>query len=101
MTCIKTEVENDVLKVYINTKGYFEGTKRKKDKSGNSWDNGVSFKILKVEISGPYLSKITTNAAAEVKFLNPNKVKEVTLKSSSASSIEGSFEVEKMTVDVV
>lgn len=99
MACIKTEVANDVLKIYIETKGYSENTKKKKAKGGNNWNNGVSFKVLKVEISGPYLSEITTSAAAEVKLLNPNKIKEVTLKSSSASSIEGSFEVEKMTVD--
>lgn len=99
MTCVKTEVTNDVLKIYIDTKEYFANTKRKKEKSGNNWNNGVSFKILKVEISGPYLSEITTSASAEVKLLNANKAKEVMLKSSSSSSIEGNFEVEKITVD--
>lgn len=99
IACVKTETENGVLKVYIDTTEYFKNTKKEKSKSGRNWNNGVSFEVLKVEISGPFLNEITTSTSAEVKLLNTNKAKEVTLKSSSSSSIEGSFEADKITID--
>jgi hypothetical protein len=98
---IKTEVENNVLKLYVNSKDY----KTKKNKTNflkinnDITINGIDFNILKITISGPNLESIKASSAATIKIENGNKTSGLDLAVSSSGSISGSFECSNAVVD--
>lgn len=94
MAVIKTEVEGETLKLYIDTKNYEPLGRKRKNKY-----NDVSFKVLKVTISGPSLTEIKASSSAKVKFLNLNKASNTTLTVSSSGRIQGSFESNNLTIE--
>lgn len=98
---IKTEVENNVLKLYVNSKDY----KTKKNKTNfmriNNINtiNGIDFNILKITISGPDLESIKASSTATIKIENGNKTSDLDLAVSSSGSISGSFECSNAVIE--
>jgi len=98
---IKTEVENNVLKLYVNSKDY----KTKKNKTNFLKINnditidGIDFNILKITIYGPNLESIKASSAATIKIENGNKTSDLDLAVSSSGSISGSFECSNAVIE--
>lgn len=98
MQCIKTEVNNGVLEIFVDTKSV-------KDKHKYTFDgfrnkiNGVPFKVLKVEITGPALTKFQATSSADIKVINTNTTNELEIKTTSSGSISGNFVCTKLEVD--
>lgn len=90
---VKTEVENGTLKVFIDNNGNSAGKKSKK-----RWNNNISYKYVKVTISGPHLSEIKASSSASVKVLNANKSEYLNIEVSSSGSISGNFACENATI---
>lgn len=98
---IKTEVENNVLKLYVDSKGY--KTKNSKSKvTGKNKTlsiNGINFNFLKIIISGPNLESIKASSSADIKIENWNTTTNLDIEVSSAASLSGKFECIKAFVD--
>lgn len=90
---VKTEVENGTLKVFIDNSGNSAGKKSKK-----RWNNNISYKYIKVTISGPHLSEIKASSSASVKIVNANKSQYLDIAVSSSGSISGNFTCENATI---
>lgn len=97
LKCIKTEVENGTLKLYIETNDY-KDKKGKKSKYVNHV-NGVGFTVLKVTISGPNLDAIKASSSADIKINNLNKTTNLSIEVSSSGSISGQFECSNTVVN--
>ena len=92
---IKTEVENGMLKVYVD-----EGNeKHKGSKKGNRSVNGMRFKILKVYVSGPALSSIKASSSADIKIENLNSTNQLDVAVSSSGSVSGKFDCSEVSID--
>ena len=98
---IKTEVENNVLKLYVNSKGSkIKNTRTNFMRLNNiNTINGIDFNILKITISGPDLENIKASSAATIKIENGNKTSDLYIAVSSSGSISGSFECSNAIVN--
>mgnify|MGYP003604115056 CR=1 FL=1 len=74
---IITEVESGILKIFINNKG-------KKNLNINN---------VKILVSGPKLSKLTTKSGATFKAVTPVKENTFAVSCNSGSSVSGSFKI--------
>lgn len=93
---IKTEVEGETLKLYVNTDND-KNTNKKSKKRG--WNNGVNFKILKVIVFGPNLKEIKANSSADVTIKNTNSSTNLNTDVSSSGSISGNFNCSNLFID--
>ena len=91
---IKTEVENGTLKVFIDNSGNLGEKKSKKRR----WNNNISYKYVKVTVSGPNLSEIKASSSGVVKILNLNKSEYLNITVSSSGSVKGNFECENASI---
>lgn len=98
---IKTEVENSVLKLYIDSRGYkANNTKTKNSKKNKTLTiNGINFNFLKIIISGPNLESIKASSSADIKIENLNKTSYLDIAVSSSGNITGTFECSNAVVD--
>jgi hypothetical protein len=98
---IKTEVENNVLKLYVDSKGYStKNSKSKVTRKNKTLSiNGINFNFLKIIISGPNLESIKASSSADIKIENSNKTTNLDIEVSSAASLSGKFECIKAFVD--
>jgi hypothetical protein len=98
---IKTEVENNVLKLYVDSKGYkTKNTKTKISRKNKTLRiNGIDFDFLKITVSGPNLESIKASSSADIKIENWNKTSDLDLAVSSSGSISGSFECSNAIVN--
>ena len=98
---VKTEVENNVLKLYIGSKGSkTKNTKTNFMRINNiNTINGIDFKMLKITISGANLESIKALSAATIKIANLNKTPGLDLAVSSSGSISGSFECSNAVIE--
>jgi hypothetical protein len=98
---IKTEVENNVLKLYIDSKGYKTKNTKLKVLSKNKTlsINGINFNSLKILVSGPNLESIKASSAADIKIENLNTTTYLDITVSSAGSISGAFDCLNAVVD--
>jgi hypothetical protein len=90
---IKTETVGETLKIYIENDSYNQKGKNK------NWKNKLSFKTLKVIISGPNLDEIKASSSSVVKILNINESKKLLLTVSSSATIKGNFKSDIVTLD--
>lgn len=93
---IKTEVEGETLKVYVETGS--NNYKSSKNRKGRNI-NGVNFQILKVFITGEALRGIKASSSADIKVENLNAANEIDLAVSSSGSISGKFEGDDIAID--
>ncbi|MFV0530399.1 MAG: head GIN domain-containing protein [Flavobacteriales bacterium] len=93
---IKTKVDDGTLKIYVDTDSY---KRKNKKKSNQNMVNNVSFKVLKVEISGPALESFETTSSAEIKINGINTTHDLAIKCSSSGSISGSFKSRNMIIN--
>lgn len=98
MQCVKTEVNKGFLEIFIETKSVKDKNKYNFDGFRNKI-NGVPFKVLKVEITGPALSQFQATSSADIKVINTNKSDNLDIKASSGGSISGNFVCTKLEVD--
>lgn len=97
---IKTEIEGEILKIYVETGDKKEKiTKKQTKKKYVNWVNGVEFQVLKVTVSGPALKGIKVSSSADVKLENENTVDNLEIESSSSGSVTGTFNCTMLTVD--
>ena len=89
MQYIKTEVDGETLKLYI------ENTGKSKNKK---WNNGISFKVLKITISGPNLNEIKASSSAFIKIQSWNKTDDLQISVSSSGTIKGNFECNTVNI---
>ncbi|WP_264520311.1 head GIN domain-containing protein [Flavobacterium sp. N1994] len=93
---IKTEVEGETLKVFVETK--------KNNYNSNSSNgkniNGIKFKTLKVYITGKALTAVKASSSAKIKMQNLNSANQVEIAASSSGSVVGNFDCDEMKVDV-
>jgi hypothetical protein len=94
MAVIKTEVVGETLKLFIDTEKYAPLGKKRKNKY-----NDISFKVLKINISGPNLNEIKASSSAKVKVQNLNKTTNISLTVSSSGKIQGNFESDNLTIE--
>lgn len=92
MQYIKTEVDGETLKLYIESTGNSKKSKKKK------WNNGISFKVLKITISGPNLNEIKASSSAFVKMQSLNKSDDLQISVSSSGTIKGNFECNTLNI---
>lgn len=98
---IKTKVENGVLNVYVDTKEFKNRNEKKLLHFKNVKSiNGITFQILKVEITGPSLEKIEANSSAKIKITNINKSVNLDVKLSSSACLYGDFNTSNLVMDV-
>ncbi|VXB24649.1 conserved exported hypothetical protein [Flavobacterium sp. 9AF] len=98
---IKTVVENETLKVYVDTEE-IKSSKQKKSlhfKNVKSV-NGITFQVLKVVVSGPNLENIEANSSAKIKIENINKSTNLNINLSSSAYLYGNFITSNLTIDV-
>lgn len=93
---VKTEVEGETLKLYVNTDSE-KNTNKKLKKRG--WNNGVNFKVLKIIVSGPNLKEIKANSSADVTIKNTNFSANLNIEISSSGSISGNFNCSNLFID--
>ncbi|WP_445455891.1 head GIN domain-containing protein [Flavobacterium sp. HNIBRBA15423] len=93
---VKTEVEGETLKLYVNTDSE-KNTNKKLKKRG--WNNGVNFKVLKIIVSGPNLKEIKANSSADVTIKNTNSSTNLNIEISSSGSISGNFNCLNLFID--
>lgn len=92
---VKTEVEGNTLKIYVD-KG---DSNYKGSKKGKRRINGINFSVLKVTVSGPSLQSIKSSSSSSVKLQNTNLAKQIDLDVSSSGSISGKFNCESMAIE--
>lgn len=95
MKYIKTEIEGETLKIYIETEAKNYSTKNRKGKN----INGVNFQTLKVYVSGNALTAIKASSSSDVKIENLNSTDKMDLDVSSSGSISGKFNCDKMAIN--
>jgi hypothetical protein len=95
---IKTEFENDLLSIYVDTKDYKQKKNRKVIQKNSI--NGVEFKNITITISGPNLEAIKASSSATIKFTNTNKTESLSLEASSSGDIIGTFEANTTNIQV-
>lgn len=94
---IKTEVEGETLKIFVDTKN---AKKPKSKKWSNRTIDGVSFNSIKVYVTGKSLTNIKASSSASIKVQNLNKTDKLEIASSSSGSVSGSFECTDFKADV-
>ncbi|MFT5754291.1 MAG: hypothetical protein ACI924_001522 [Flavobacterium sp.] len=105
LKCIKTEVENGTLKLYVDTKEYVkknksEVKKAKRSKGSTiSFINGVEFTVLKITVSGPNLEEIKASSSADIKIVNTNTSTDLNITVSSSGSISGNFNCSNLFIE--
>lgn len=98
---IKTVVENNVLKLYVDSNKYkTNNIKTKSTKINKSLTiNGIDFKVLKITVSGPNLEAIKASSSADVKIENWNKTTNLDIAVSSSGTVSGMFECTNVVID--
>lgn len=99
---IKTEIEGNTLRVYIdntNAKNSEEGKKNRKRKWVNN-NNGINFKVLKVWVSGPNVDGFKASSSGSLIVEKPVKAATVSIEASSSGSVSGEFSAKDIDVDV-
>jgi hypothetical protein len=97
MQMIKTEVEGQTLKIFVDT----ENSKKPKSKKWNNRTiNGVSFNVIKVYVTGKSLSEIKASSSASIKIQNLNTTERLEVAASSSGSVSGNFECVDFKADV-
>lgn len=93
---IKTEVEGETLKVFVETKKNNYSSSSRKGKN----INGVHFKTLKVYITGNALTAVKASSSSKIKIENLNSANQIEIVASSSGSVDGNFDCDEMKVDV-
>lgn len=86
---IKTKVEGETLKIFIDTKNV---TNSKSEKIKGIRINGVNFNILKVYVTGKSLTNIKASSSANIEIINLNTTEKLEINASSSGSVSGKFE---------
>lgn len=86
---IKTEVDGETLKIFVETDRKQKLTSKKGKKKNI---NGVSFNVINVYVSGKSLNEIKASSSANIKIQNMNKTDKLEIASSSSAKISGNFE---------
>lgn len=95
LAMIKTEVEGEMLKIYVDTGDRnYKGSKK-----GKRNINGVRFNVLRVTVSGPGLKAVKASSSADVKIQNLNNADNIAVEVSSSGSISGKFSCGSMSID--
>ncbi|WP_291274341.1 head GIN domain-containing protein [Flavobacterium sp.] len=91
---IKTEVENETLKIFI---AEVENNKanRKNKKMFNT-----NFNTLKVYVSGSPLKLIKATSSATISLINTNKAEQIEVYASSSGSVSGNFDCDHFNADI-
>ncbi len=97
MQMIKTEVEGQTLKIFVDTEN---GKKPKSKKWNNRTIDGVSFNVIKVYVTGKSLSEIKASSSASIKIQNLNTTERLEVAASSSGSVSGSFDCTDFKADV-
>lgn len=102
LECIKTEIEDGTLKLYVDAKKYKkEGNNRKRSKGkGVRWVNGVEFTLLRITVFGPNLNAIKVSTSSNLKFQNTNKSSNLEIKTNASGSITGMFECDNAQIAI-
>lgn len=98
---IKTNVEDNTLKIYIEkdlSKRELKKSKRRHGRNGNGTNN-LKFKILKVTVSGPNLTDIKASSSAKIQLQNVNTSANLDIKVSSSGKITGTFETKNAAIE--
>jgi hypothetical protein len=95
---IKTEVENGVLKIFIETSSSADSNEKSNKKKRN-YNNNVNFKLLNVYVTGPSLQEIKASSSADVIVKNVNTANTVSIDVSSSGSISGKFHCENISIE--
>jgi hypothetical protein len=94
LAMIKTKSDNDTLTLFVDTKGAEKSRKR-----GERTIDGVSFKILKVYVTGNALTNINMSTGASVTLENGNSTENLKIEASSGGAVAGSFSCSECIVD--
>jgi hypothetical protein len=98
---IKTVVIDGTLKLFVDTENKKDKIKNKYSKNSNViFVNGISFKFLKINISGPSLKSINAESSAAVKIENTNTSPNLDIAVSSSASVSGNFKTTNLFIDV-
>ncbi|NBL65925.1 hypothetical protein GV828_12010 [Flavobacterium sp. NST-5] len=98
---IKTEMEGNTLKVFIDANSVQIGSDDKKRKRRNrNWNNNVNFKVLKVWVSAPNVDGFKASSSGSIKVEKPVSANEFSIDASSSGSISGNFSSKVIHVDI-
>lgn len=101
LECIKTEIEDGVLKLYVDAKKYKKENGRKRSKGkGVRWVNGLEFTLLRITVFGPNLNSIKVSTSSNIKFQNTNKSSNLEIKTNASGSITGMFECDNAQIAI-
>lgn len=95
MQYVKTEVDGETLKLYVETGAKNYSTRNRKGKN----IDGVNFKVLKVYVSGKALTSIKSSSSSNIRIEGQNSVDKIDLDVSSSGSISGKFSCDKMEIE--
>lgn len=93
---IKTEVDGETLKVFVETEKNNYSSRNRNGKNVN----GVNFKTLKVYITGKALTAVKASSSSKIKIQNLNSADQIEIAASSSGSVVGNFDCNEMKVDV-
>ncbi len=102
LTYIKTEVEGNTLRVYIdhsNPKRNESGKKKRNNRFVNN-NYGINFKVLKVWVSAPNVDGFKASSSGSIKVEKPVSANEFSIDASSSGSISGNFSGKVIHVDI-
>jgi hypothetical protein len=94
LAMIKTKSDGETLTLFVDTKGA-----EKSRKGGERTIDGVSFKILKVYVTGNALTDINVSTGASVTLENLNATENLKIEASSAGAVVGRFNCSELVVD--
>jgi hypothetical protein len=85
---LKTEVEGNTLKLFIDADNVSKGmsTKQKKKKNGYNW---INFESMKVFVTAPHVTDFVASSSGSIQFENIIQNDNISLKASSSGSISG------------
>lgn len=91
---IKTEVENETLKIFISAEENNKANRKNKKRYN------TNFNILKVYVSGNPLKLIKATSSATINIINTNKTEQIEVYTSSSGSISGNFDCTLFNADI-
>lgn len=95
---LKTEVEGNTLKLFIDAENVSKGrdTKQKRKKHSYNW---VNFQSMKVFVTAPNVTDFVASSSGSIQFKNGITNDEVTLKTSSSGSISGDINCKNVALE--
>ena len=95
---LKTEVDGNTLKLFIDADNVSKGrdTKQRKKKNGDNW---VNFQSMKVFVTAPHVTDFTASSSGSIQFENAIQSDNVTLKASSSGSISGDINCKNVAME--